>query len=42
VHQPSTNVPQENVPTTPEPEQPADDKSDLEKAGGMLKKLFGN
>ena len=42
VHQPSTNAPHENVPTTPEPGPPADDKSDIEKAGGMLKKLFGN
>ncbi len=41
VHQPSTSVPQENVPTTPEPEPPADDQTDLQKAGGMLKKLFG-
>lgn len=42
VHQPGTSVPQENVPVAPEPEPPADDKSDIEKAGGMLKKLFGN
>jgi len=41
VHQPSSNVHQENVPTTPEPEPPADDQSDIQKAGGMLKKLFG-
>ena len=41
VHQPSTNVPQENVPAAPEPHPPADDQSDIEKAGGMLKKLFG-
>jgi len=41
VHQPSSNVPQENVPTTPEPEPPAKDQSDMQKAGGMLKKLFG-
>lgn len=33
--------PQETQPAT-EPEPPADDKSDIEKAGGMLKKLFGN
>lgn len=42
VHQPSTNAPHENVPTTPEPEPPAENQSDIEKAGGMLKKLFGN
>ena len=41
VHQPSTNAPHENVPTTPEPEPPAEDQSDMQKAGGMLKKLFG-
>ena len=41
VHQPSSNVPQANVPTTPEPEPPAKDQSDMQKAGGMLKKLFG-
>jgi len=41
VHQPSVNVPQENVPATPEPQTPADDQSDMQKAGGMLKKLFG-
>jgi hypothetical protein len=33
--------PQETQPPT-EPEPPADDKSDIEKASGMLKKLFGN
>ena len=32
--------PQETQPAT-EPEPPADDTSDMEKAGGMLKKLFG-
>ena len=42
VHQPSVHTPQQNVPVAPEPEPPADDKSDLEKAGGMLKKMFGN
>jgi len=41
VHQPGVNAPQENVPVAPEPEPPADDKSDIEKAGGMLKKMFG-
>lgn len=41
VHQPSSNVPQANVPTTPEPKPPAEDQSDIQKAGGMLKKLFG-
>ena len=40
VHQPGVNVPQTNVPVAPEP--PADDKSDIEKASGMLKKMFGN
>ena len=42
VHQPGVNVPRENAPVAAEPEPPADDKSDIEKAGGMLKKLFGN
>ena len=41
VHQPGVNVPRENAPVAAEPEPPADDKSDIEKAGGMLKKLFG-
>ena len=41
VHQPGVNAPQTNVPVAPEPEPPADDRSDMEKAGGMLKKLFG-
>ncbi len=41
VHQPSTNAPHENVPTTPEPGPPAEDQSDMQKAGGMLKKFFG-
>ena len=40
VYQPGVNVPQTNVPVAPEP--PADDKSDIEKASGMLKKMFGN
>jgi hypothetical protein len=42
VHQPGVQTPQQNAPVAAEPEPPADDKSDLEKAGGMLKKLFGN
>lgn len=41
VYQPGANVPQTNAPVAPEPEPPADDKSDIEKAGGMLKKMFG-
>ena len=42
VHQPGVNAPRGNAPVAPEPEPPADDQSDIEKAGGMLKKLFGN
>jgi hypothetical protein len=42
VHQPGVNVPQENAPIAPESEPPANDQSDIQKAGGMLKKLFGN
>jgi hypothetical protein len=38
---PQVVTPQETPPVQ-EPEPPADDKSDIEKAGGMLKKLFGN
>lgn len=41
VHQPGINAPRENAPVAAEPEPPADDKSDIEKAGGMLKKMFG-
>jgi len=42
VHQPGVHTPQQNVPVAPEPEPPVDEQSDLEKAGGMLKKMFGN
>lgn len=38
---PQVMTPQETPPVQ-ETEPPADDKSDIEKAGGMLKKLFGN
>lgn len=38
---PQVVTPQETPPVQ-ETEPPADDKSDIEKAGGMLKKLFGN
>ncbi len=38
---PQVVTPQETPPVQ-EMEPPADDKSDIEKAGGMLKKLFGN
>ena len=41
VHQPGVNAPQTNAPVAPEHEPPADDQSDMEKAGGMLKKMFG-
>jgi hypothetical protein len=41
VHQPGANAPQTNVPVAPEPEPPAEDQSDMQKAGGMLKKMFG-
>ncbi|MEI8014111.1 MAG: DUF4412 domain-containing protein [Nitrospira sp.] len=41
VYQPGVNVPQTNAPVTPEHEPPADDRSDIEKASGMLKKMFG-
>jgi len=38
---PGMTTPPEDVPANPEPEPPADDRSDMQKAGGMLKKLFG-
>jgi hypothetical protein len=41
VHQPSINAPQENVPSASEPEPPADDRSEMQKAGDMMKKMFG-
>ncbi len=41
VHQPGVNVPQENVLSAPEPEPPADDRSDMQKAGDIMKKFFG-
>lgn len=39
VQQPVVTVPQEDVPTAPE--TPADDRSEMQKAGDMMKKLFG-
>jgi len=39
VQQPAVTVPQENISTAPE--APADDRSDMQKAGDMMKKLFG-
>ncbi|HSQ52355.1 MAG TPA: DUF4412 domain-containing protein [Nitrospiraceae bacterium] len=42
VHQPGVNAPRGNAPVAPEPDPPVDEQSDLEKAGGMLKKMFGN
>ena len=41
VHQPGGTMPQENVPVAPDPEPPADDRSDMQKAGDMMKKFFG-
>ena len=41
VHQPGGTAPQENVPVAPQPEPPADDRSEMQKAGDMMKKLFG-
>ena len=41
MHQPGLNVPRENAPVAAEPEPPAEDQSDIQKAGGMLKKMFG-
>jgi hypothetical protein len=38
---PGMNIPQEEVSPAPEPEPPADDRSDMQKAGDMMKKLFG-
>ena len=38
VHQPGT---QQNVPAAPEPEPPAEEPSDMQKAGDMMKKFFG-
>ena len=39
VQQPAVTVPQDDLPTAPE--TPADDRSDMQKAGDMMKKLFG-
>ncbi|MEQ1794418.1 MAG: DUF4412 domain-containing protein [Nitrospira sp.] len=39
VNQPAIPLPQEDIPTAPEPS--ADDRSDMQKAGDMMKKLFG-
>jgi len=42
VHQPGATVPQEKVPpVATEPERPAEEPSDLEKAGNFMKGLFG-
>jgi hypothetical protein len=41
VQQPGATVPQENVPVATEPEPPAQEPSDLEKAGNFMKGLFG-
>ena len=38
---PGMHVPAEEAPQTPEPEPPAEDRSDMQKAGDMMKKLFG-
>jgi Domain of unknown function (DUF4412) len=38
---PNMTTPPEDVPANPEPEPPTDDRSDMQKASGMLKKLFG-
>lgn len=38
---PGMTMPPEDVPANPEPEPPADDRSDMQKAGDMMKKLFG-
>lgn len=38
---PQVVVPQEDVPPTSEPETPADNRSDMQKAGDLLKGLFG-
>ena len=34
-------MPPDDIPANPEPEPPADDQSDMQKAGNMMKKLFG-
>ena len=39
---PGMTTPPEDVPANPEPAPPAGDQSDMQKACGMLKKLFGN
>lgn len=38
---PGMTSPPEDVPTNPEPELPAEDRSDMQKAGDMMKKIFG-
>lgn len=40
-NRPAVNVPPEDVPVAPEPEAPADTRSDMQKASDMMKKLFG-
>jgi len=41
MNRPGMNVPPEEVPANPEPEPTADERSDTQKAGDMMKKLFG-
>jgi hypothetical protein len=41
MNRPGMNVPPEETPATPEPVPPADERSDMQKAGDAMKKLFG-
>ena len=41
MNRPGMNVPPEEVPANPEPVPPAADRSGMQKAGDMMKKLFG-
>ena len=41
MNRPGMNVPPEEAPANPEPEPTTGDQSDIQKAGDMMKKLFG-
>jgi hypothetical protein len=41
MNRPGVNVPPEEVPANPEPVPPADERSGTQKAGDMMKRLFG-
>ena len=41
MNRPGMNVPPDEAPANPEPEPTTGDQSDIQKAGDMMKKLFG-